>query len=107
MPYASGDGNAGGVYFLLSASTSLRSTKAQTWSNRKGIQIATDIVGRHELALEMDKTEGSIGHFSQSTGSDWETLVQLATDLGLVAAASCSTVRLLDPALVIRALSRR
>jgi hypothetical protein len=102
LPYQSGDGKSGGVYFLLSASTALRSGKAATWSNRSPFAIAKDIVTKYGLGLEMDKVGGNIGHFATTTESDWEALVRLATDQGLILTADNTMVRLLDPAKVIR-----
>jgi hypothetical protein len=102
LPYNNGDGQRGGIYFLLAASTALRSGVTRTWNNRSPFEIASNIVERHGLGLEMDKYAGRIGHFAQSTESDWEALRNLANDIGFILTADNSVVRIIDPNATIR-----
>lgn len=102
VPYNNGDGSRGGVYFLLSASTVMRSGTTRTWDNRTPFEIAKDIVEPHGLGLEMDRYVGKVSHFAQTTESDWEALRNLASDIGYVLSADNAVVRLADPPVVIR-----
>lgn len=93
-------------YYVLGASSLMRTCNPSVWKSKTPFEIASDVVRRHGFGLEMDKVPGTLGFFAQSVESDWETLVKLATECGLVVTTKGALVRMVYPEASIRRSER-
>jgi hypothetical protein len=90
------------VYFVLGASSVMRSGASRVWRDAKPVDIAKDIVKGYQFGLEFDSYPYTLPIFTQSSESDWETLRKLAGECGFFLFAFNTTIRMVHPIFELR-----
>jgi hypothetical protein len=97
------DGRRDGHLLLLGIVKPMRSGTDRSWRDVLPAQIVNDIIGQHGFGLEMEAYDIKLPFFSQHAGqSDWQTLVALADECGMVVHTYDATVHMVYPEAEIR-----
>lgn len=94
--------------YMMGASYVMRDSAHRVWKNVTPMTIASDVLSKYQLALEIDDYNTPLSFMSQSGDeSDWKFLRRLCSEIGFSLVADGTTVRMIDPLREVQRSQRR